>query len=85
MSTVIHVRLDKELKDGAGQALESMGLTISDAVRILLTRINSEQRFPFEIKVPNTITIQAIGELESGGGKTYASFAELEEDLHAEN
>lgn len=61
-STMIHVRVDEALKESATQALEAMGLSISDAVRLLLTRIAAEQRFPFALQVPNSDTQAAMQE-----------------------
>ena len=59
---MIHVRVDANLKANAAHALESMGLSVSDAVRIFLTRVVSDQAIPFELKVPNTETQQAMQE-----------------------
>lgn len=50
-TSVVQTRIDPELKDRAAQVLESMGLTISDAVRILLTRIANEGALPFDFAV----------------------------------
>ncbi|GAB6057968.1 type II toxin-antitoxin system RelB/DinJ family antitoxin [Desulfonatronum parangueonense] len=61
-TSMIHVRVDTEIKDQATQALESMGLTMSDAVRILLKRIVTDQAFPLELKVPNAQTRAAMEE-----------------------
>lgn len=61
-SSMLHVRLDNELKAKAIQALEAMGLSASDAVRLLFHRIAVEQAFPLELKVPNAETRAAIDE-----------------------
>lgn len=61
-STTLHVRVDDEIKTQASAALASMGLTVSDAVRILLKRVVNDQAFPLELKVPNTQTRAAIEE-----------------------
>ena len=42
-----------------------MGLSVSDAIRLLMRRVADERRLPFEVKVPNATTRQAIGELEA--------------------
>ena len=52
-STMLHVRVDEEIKTQASQALAAMGLSVSDAVRILLKRVVNDQAFPLELKVPN--------------------------------
>ena len=61
-STMLHVRVDDEIKTQASEALASMGLSVSDAVRILLKRVVSDQAFPLELKVPNAQTRAAIEE-----------------------
>ncbi len=55
-TTMLHVRVDDTTKTQATQALAAMGLTVSDAVRILLTRVVAEQAFPLELKVPQAQT-----------------------------
>jgi DNA-damage-inducible protein J len=59
-TTMIHVRVNEDLKKEASQALESMGLSVSDAVRVFLTRIAADQAFPFAIQVPNADTQAAM-------------------------
>ena len=61
-STMLHVRVDDELKAQASEALAAMGLSVSDAVRILLKRVVNDQAFPLELKVPNAQTRAAIEE-----------------------
>ncbi|SIP96220.1 DNA-damage-inducible protein J [Aromatoleum tolulyticum] len=61
-STMLHVRVDDELKAQASEALEAMGLSVSDAVRILLKRVVNDQAFPLELKVPNAQTRAAMEE-----------------------
>lgn len=59
-STMLHVRVDEELKTQASEALAAMGLSVSDAVRILLKRVVNDQAFPLELKVPNAQTRAAM-------------------------
>lgn len=61
-STMLHVRVDAETRQQAADALASMGLTISDAVRILLRRVVDDQALPLELKVPNAETRTAMEE-----------------------
>ena len=84
-STRLNVRIDTATKERAASALADMGLSVSDAVRILLMRVTDEQRFPFEVKVPNKATREAIAELEAGKGVRFGSVAELMADLHADD
>ena len=61
-STMLHVRVDEEIKTQASEALATMGLSVSDAVRILLKRVVNDQAFPLELKVPNAETRAAMEE-----------------------
>jgi DNA-damage-inducible protein J len=61
-TTMLHVRMDEKLKTEGTAALESIGLTAADAVRILFKRIVAEQAFPLELKVPNAETRAAMEE-----------------------
>lgn len=75
--TVVRSRIDAATKQRAADALEAMGLTISDAIRLLLLRVADEKRLPFEVKVPNAKSRQAMQELADGKGKPSASAAAL--------
>jgi len=57
-----HVRVDDDIKEQASEALAVMGLSVSDAVRILLKRVVNDQAFPLELKVPNAQTRAAMEE-----------------------
>jgi len=62
MSTnaVVRARIDEQTKEEATVVLSSMGLTLSDAFRMLLVRVAREKALPFEPLVPNIKTIEAI-------------------------
>jgi DNA-damage-inducible protein J len=62
-----------------------MGLSISDAIRLLMLRIADERRLPFDVKVPNATTRKAITELEAGKGKSFNSIDALMADLNEDN
>jgi DNA-damage-inducible protein J len=79
--TVVRARIDTATKQRASAALEAMGLSISDAIRLLMLRIADEQRLPFEVKVPNAATRRAMAQLEQGKGKRFDSAEALFEDL----
>jgi DNA-damage-inducible protein J len=68
-SSMIHVRIDDQIKLKASEALEEMGLSVADAVRILLVRIASERAIPFEIRVPNYVTVAAMEAARRGEGE----------------
>lgn len=64
-TTMVHIRLDETLKAQAADTLAAMGLSLSDAVRVFLTRVVAEQRLPFELKAPNAETRAALAEAEA--------------------
>lgn len=80
---VVHVRVEERVKAKATKALAAMGLSVSDAVRLLLTRVAAEKALPFEVKVPNAETRAAMAEVERGGLKSYATFTEAMADHDA--
>nr|WP_248000847.1 type II toxin-antitoxin system RelB/DinJ family antitoxin [Thiothrix fructosivorans] len=59
---MIHVRLEDSLKKDASTALEAMGLSLSDAIRVFLPRVAADQKFPFALQVPNAETRKAMEE-----------------------
>ena len=63
-TTMLHVRIDDNIKKQATTALNVMGISVSDAVRLFLNRVVADQAFPFELKVPNTQTRAAMHEAE---------------------
>jgi len=83
--TFVRARIDHETKIRASAALQAMGLSVSDALRILLRRVAADQAFPLELKVPNAETRAAIEELEAGQGQRFASIEALMADLHADD
>jgi len=76
---MLHVRMDNELKQMATQTLAAMGLSASDAVRLLFHRIVADQAFPLELKVPNSRTRKAMAESEEMMKRDKARFASAEE------
>lgn len=81
----VRARIDTNTKERAAEALASMGLSISDAIRMLMFRVADDQRMPFEVKVPNATTRKAMAELDAGKGKRFASVDDLMADLNADN
>ena len=73
-SKMLHVRVDDEIKTQATEALAAMGLSVSDAVRILLKRVVSDQAFPLELKVPNAQTRAAMKQARAMGKARAARF-----------
>jgi len=83
--TYVRARIDTVTKERAADALEAMGLTISDAIRLLMLRIADERRLPFDVKVPTPATSKAIAELEGGKGKRFDNVDDLMADLNADD
>ena len=78
-SSMLHIRMDSELKRKATEALTAMGLSSSDAVRLLFHRIAADQAFPLELKVPNAQTQRAMAESEEMMKQGKARFASADE------
>jgi DNA-damage-inducible protein J len=83
--TIVRARIDGQVKEKAAKVLADMGLSVSDAIRLLLVRVAAERALPFEIKVPNAETRAAMAELEKGVGKSFDTVAELMADLNVED
>ncbi len=78
---VVRARIDTQTKERAVEALQAMGLSVSDAIRLLMVRIADEQQLPFTVQVPNKATVQAMEEIEAGKGKRFKRAEDLFEDL----
>ena len=79
--TVVRARINSDVKTEAMRALEAMGLTISEAIRLLLLRVAEEKQLPFAVKVPNAGTAKAMKELEDGEGVCYGRVEEMFKDI----
>ena len=84
-NSVVRARIDTATKERAANALAEMGISISDAIRLLLVRVADERRLPFEVKAPNATTREAIAELEAGKGHRFNSVADMMAALDAEH
>jgi DNA-damage-inducible protein J len=89
VTTMVHVRMDEKIKLQATETLSEMGLSISDAVRVFLTRVALEKQLPFTLKVPNAETRTAMEEadeiIRSGHSRFNNAndmFDELEKNSH---
>ncbi|MBF0562194.1 MAG: type II toxin-antitoxin system RelB/DinJ family antitoxin [Alphaproteobacteria bacterium] len=81
---LVQARIDGAIKEEAAAVLAAMGLTVSDAVRLLLTRIAQEKALPFEPLIPNANTIEAMKEARRGGLPRFDSLEALMDELHEE-
>jgi DNA-damage-inducible protein J len=84
-NAVVRARIDGNIKEEATAVLAAMGLTPSDAFRILMTRVAKEKALPFEPLVPNKETIEAMKEARKGKLKSFTSVDDLMADLNADD
>ena len=73
------------MKEEAAAVLATMGLTVSDAVRLLLARVAREKTLPFSPVIPNAATVKAMKEARKGGLPRFDSVQDLLDDLHADD
>src|ERR1017187_4548 len=72
-TTMVHIRVDEKVKKKAAKTLAAMGMSLSDAVRMLLVRVAAESALPFDVKVPNTTTTRALQAANRREGKRFQS------------
>ena len=85
LDTYVPYRIDEATERRAHEALSAMGLSISDAVHLLMLFVADERCLPFDIKTPNEETREAMAELEAGKGKSFDSIEALMADLNADD
>ena len=84
-NALVQTRIDSAIKEEAAAVLAAMGLTVSDAVRLLLTRVAHEKSLPFEPLIPNEATIAAMREARTGKLDRFDSVDALLTDLDADD
>lgn len=82
---VVRARIDEDIKREASLVLEAMGLTVSDALRMMLVRVATEKALPFEPLVPNAKTIAAMSEARERQLMPFGSSRSLIKDPNAED
>jgi DNA-damage-inducible protein J len=80
-TTMIHVRVDQTVKEVASATLAKLGMSMSDAIRIMLARVAAEKALPFDIRIPNAATVKAIRSVAKNQGKRFRSVKVLCRDL----
>lgn len=80
-TTMVHVRVDEKVKENAAKTLAAMGMSVSDAVRIMLVRVAAEKALPFEVRVPNPTTVKALRAADKRKGKRFKTADALFKDL----
>ncbi len=84
-NAVVRARIDAHIKEEASVVLAAMGLTVSDAFRLLLTRVAREKALPFEPLIPNEETIAAMKAARRGELTTVSNIDSLLADLNADD
>ena len=84
-SQLVQARIDRVVKEEAATVLAAMGLTVSDVVRLLLTRVAREKALPFVPLVPNDETIAAMKEARASNLPRFKDIDSLFDDLHADD
>ena len=80
-TTMVHIRVDQRTKERATKTLAAMGMSVSDAVRMLLVRVVAEKSLPFDVKVPNATTAKAMRAADKGQGRRQKAADALFRDL----
>jgi DNA-damage-inducible protein J len=84
-NAVVRARIDEKTKKKATIILKSLGLTPSSAFRLLLTKVVAEKNLPFELRIPNAETVDAMRDIQRGKVKTVNSVDELFRELNAKD
>ncbi|HFF5906781.1 TPA: type II toxin-antitoxin system RelB/DinJ family antitoxin [Legionella pneumophila] len=79
----VQARVDSNLKDAGEGILKMLGITPSQAINAFYAQIVMSRGLPFELKLPNKLSRDAIEELEKGGGKSFSSFKSMIDDADA--
>ena len=85
VSAVVRARIDERTKNEAATVLAAMGLTVSDAFRLLMVRVAKEKALPFEPLNPNAKTIRAMKEARKGKLRSFTGVEDLMAELNAKD
>ena len=83
--STVRARINSKIKEEATAVLAAIGLTPSEAFRLLMTRVAQEHSLPFDLLMPNKETVAAIKAARSGQVKSFGDLQELMGDLHADD
>ncbi len=84
-NALVQTRIDSAVKEQAAAVLATMGLTVSDAVRLLLTRVAHDHALPFDPLIPNAETVAAMREARAGLVPSVATVDQLKDAMDAED
>jgi len=82
LDATVRARIDSNLKQEVEEILKQIGLTTSQAITLFMNRIKTERGIPFELKIPNDLTIQAMRDADNNIGETisYEEFMKESEE-----
>jgi DNA-damage-inducible protein J len=84
LDSTVRARIDTQLKEEVEEIFKQIGLTTSQAITIFMNRVKHERGIPFELKIPNDKTLQAMEEADNGIGETVSYEAFIKEsEAHA--
>ncbi|SJM92712.1 Antitoxin DinJ [Crenothrix polyspora] len=84
-NALVQTRIDSTIKEEAAAVLATMGLTVSDAVRLLLTRVAHDHALPFDLLSPNTETVAAMREARRGNLSSAVDIKQFTDAMHEED
>ena len=70
LNTTVRARIDTKLKEEVEDILKQIGLTTSQAITLFMNKIKNERGIPFELKIPNITTLQAMEDADNNIGET---------------
>lgn len=76
-----NLRLDADIKAEAYEVFNTIGIKPAQAFNLFLRQVALHKGLPFEVKIPNAETIEAMEELENGGGTHHKTAEEMYKDL----
>jgi DNA-damage-inducible protein J len=67
----LNTRIDADLKDEAEAVFRTLRITRSEAVRLFYRQVALRRGLPFDLCVPNDVTVAALDELDADGGRRH--------------
>lgn len=80
-TAMFHIRVEPSLKSEVETILQEIGLSTSEAVTLFFKRVKMERGIPFEVKIPNAETLQAMKEIEEGRAEKFDTIEKMVESL----
>jgi DNA-damage-inducible protein J len=84
-NVIVRARVDAAVREEAAAVLATMGLTVSDAIRLLLIKVAQEKKLPFDPLIHNASRLRALGDGQAGKVTRFANIEALLADLKADD